>query len=369
MLMRQIAAFLLLSFVYCVASAQSNFKPAFIVKNNGDTLKGFIEQGNEGKISSKVSFKTDVNEKTVQTFTVDDITAFGFDDGNTFKKIEFNNTLENKQQANFGECLLSGYYSLYYFLKDEHGYYVVKSRQDSTYLLYDDMYTTTGSYVQAGNFKNILLFLATGCDNLKNRVQQLGFSEKEVVGFVTDVNKCVAPTETSTALYKKPKTENHIFAYAGGMYVGKGHEITGRVITSFTIPAIDRRTSINIGINYMQHSQSKDVYIPYLGNIYGNTTPETIVTNTVSIPVTIEYRFTDGKIQPYFGAGVCYIFRHQSGELNQDRKPTSFSDSGPTYVITAGIDYTPVKNLAIKAEWRQEYGSHYPTLGIAYFFK
>jgi hypothetical protein len=359
----------LLTALYFTGFSQNNFAPGFIVKNNGDSVKGYIEQGNEAKIFEKVNFKSDLTQNATQYLTATDISSFGFFGGNTFKKIAYTDPTENKQYVTFAKYLLKGYNSLYTFSRDDRTYFLIKNQQDSTYLLYDDIYTSTGSYTQTGNFRNVLLFVASGCGNLRNQITQLSYTEGEMLGLVAKINNCVAPSVANEVLYKKPKTELHVYGYAGGMYLGSNHEFTGRLIAKFTLPSVDKKTSLNVGVNFMQNYKTQYVYIAYEGNYLGTKTKQTVTNNIVSIPFTLQYYFTTGKVRAYFDAGFCYIFRNESGVLDEFRNPTTTNDNGPTYVIGAGIDYFVSNNLFIKADWRQEYMLHYPTIGISYFFK
>lgn len=350
------------------ASAQDTFKPGYIVKNSSDTVKGFIEEGDESKISGIVTFKKNLSETAAQSFTVADIKAFGFEGGNTFRKIAYTDP-DNKPTENFAKSLLKGYYNLYDFLKQDRRFYIIKNQQDSSYLLYDDYFTSSGSYVQYGNYRNVLVFICgSGCEKLKDRATQASFNDGALIDFVKQVNACVAPSSQSEVLYIKPKMETRFFVYAGGMTFGKKHELTGRVNARFTLPSVDRKTSLNLGVNYMQHFEDKDIYIPYAGNYNGAKTNEKVTTNYVSINATFNYYLTNGKVRPYFDGGFGYSIRNQSGELNFERQPTTHNDKGLTYVAAIGVDVNITPSLFIKAEWRQETVAHLPTVGIAYFF-
>jgi hypothetical protein len=77
--MRSSVLLMLALVMSCTAFSQGTFKPAYIVKNSGDTVRGYIEEGNENKISATVSFKKNIVETSAQSFTVADLIAFGFD--------------------------------------------------------------------------------------------------------------------------------------------------------------------------------------------------------------------------------------------------------------------------------------------------
>ncbi len=68
---------LLLALFYSTFTfAQSNYKPGYIVKLNGDTVKGDVDYKGWDKNPGSVNFKDDANE-AVKTYTTADINAFG----------------------------------------------------------------------------------------------------------------------------------------------------------------------------------------------------------------------------------------------------------------------------------------------------
>jgi len=236
--------------------------------------------------------------------------------------------------------------------------------------MYDDIYTVpSGIVLQTGNFKNVLAFAAGSCDKLRNRVQEIGYNETDVLAFLRDINACVSPATGNDVLYKKPETEIHVYAYVGGIDVGAGYEVTGRLIAKFTLPSTDKRTALNIGVNFMRNYKTKTYHYFYSGLSSVITAKSNVANNMISVPITIEYDFATGKIRPYFDGGICFNRNNQSGQLDQYLNPLPTSTSnGFSFVAALGVDYMASTNLLIKAEWREEYLLHYPTIGVAYTF-
>ncbi len=56
--------------------AQSNYQPGYVLKNNGDTLKGFVNYPESGYFPVSVDFKVSKTDKAVQQYTPNDIKAF-----------------------------------------------------------------------------------------------------------------------------------------------------------------------------------------------------------------------------------------------------------------------------------------------------
>ena len=68
-----------------LTNAQSNYKPGYVVKLNGDTVKGFIDYKEWDKNPKNISFKS-LNESNSENFTVGGITAFGISNAEYFKR-------------------------------------------------------------------------------------------------------------------------------------------------------------------------------------------------------------------------------------------------------------------------------------------
>jgi hypothetical protein len=350
---------------------QNSFKQAFIVKNTGDTVKGYIEEGYENKISETVTFKKDMSQRDAQYLTVADVVAFGFDGGNTFKKVTYTDPADGQKAASFAKFLVSGYYKLYDFLKNDKRFFIIVTPQDSTYLLYEDEYSSTGAITLSGNYKNVLMFVASGCEKFRKRAEDVNYSEGEVLDFINKVNNCVSPSTQNEVLYKKPKGETHVFVYAGGFYIGSDYDVTGRIMAKFTLPSVDKRLALNVGVNFMAQHKNEKFYYSYSGAVSSTDYKTALVsTQFVSVPLAIQYYLATGKLRPYVEAGLSFLSSKISGELSSNLSTVlpETDYTGISLVGAVGVDYVLQKHLIIKAEWRYEYVLHYPTLGVAFSF-
>jgi hypothetical protein len=236
--------------------------------------------------------------------------------------------------------------------------------------MYDDIFTYSGTVTLTGNFKNILAFISSNCGHLRSRAEQVNYNEADVLGFTKEINDCVSPSSVNEVLYKKAKTETHVYAYAGGMYIGTKNEFAARLMAKFTFPTLDKRIAFNVGINFMNLNENKDFYYTDLGIIspYDKKT-SSVTTQMVSVPLTIQFYFVNGKLKPYFEGGVCYLIARISGDLGYDLYPLDTRTvNGFNPVGAIGIDFNVGGNLAIKAELRYDYVWHLPTIGIMYTF-
>jgi opacity protein-like surface antigen len=367
--MRLPLAPLLVMMLPMLSFAQNSFKPGYVVTNNADTVKGYIEEGNENAISEKFVFKKDPTDKTTQKYTPADAAGFGFYGGNRFIRVTIDNPVEKQPNTVFAKALLKGYNQLFTYVKTDRRYFIIKTQEDSTYLLYDDFYTYSGSDIQRGNFKNVLMLISKNCEKLKIQLERLNYSEADILSFIKQANNCIAPGSNSEDLYVRPKGEMHFTAYAGGIYLGEQTMFNAKLQARYTLPSVDKKNSLNVGLHFLNMHKNKNFYYSYGGATNDRAVPSMVTTQMVSVPVTLQHYFTNGHFRPYLEAGFCYVLAKTSGELNSSLKVIEPWTEN-TFDITgaAGIDYRITPNIGLKAEWRYEYTMLLPSVGVTVTF-
>jgi len=345
--------------------AQSDFKPGFIVKTSGDTIRGHIEQIEAKRLNDRISFAANPSPAT-STFTTADIKSFGYDGENSFQKIIYINPFDSTKYERFAKTLSLGYYSLYTFWIKDEKYFIIKTPDNNYRLLADDERNSNGFLTQKGNFKNELLFISQSCEELREELERINYTEVNLIAYVTKLNKCVAPESNNSIVYKKEKSKLNIYAYAGGIALSKGNEYTGSIMGKLSVPAVDKNVSLNFGINYsIQHKSSIEDF-----GTYPYHAKQNLERSIISVPLTVQYYFTNGFIKPYVDAGLSFDHLTINGALKDARGHTSGERKfGLGFIAAIGIDGNITKNLFIRAEYRYELFLHHPTIGIAYTFK
>lgn len=367
--MRLPLAPLLVMMLPMLSFAQNSFKPGYVVTNNADTVKGYIEEGNENAISEKFVFKKDPTDKTTQKYTPADAAGFGFYGGNRFIRVTIDNPVEKQPNTVFAKALLKGYNQLFTYVKTDRRYFIIKTQQDSTYLLYDDFYTYSGSDIQSGNFKNVLMLISKNCDKLKIQLERLNYSESEILSFTKQANNCVAPGSKSEELYVKPQGQVHFTAYAGGIYLGEQTMFSAKLQARYTLPSVDKKNSLNAGLHFLNMHKTQNYHNSYGGVTGGRSVDATVTTQMVSVPVTLQHYFTTGHFRPYLEAGFCYVMAKISGELNPNLTLMNpYNQNTFDIAAAAGVDYNITPNIGLKAEWRYEYTLLLPSIGVTVTF-
>jgi len=87
----------------------------------------------------------------------------------------------------------------------------------------------------------------------------------------------------------------------------------------------------------------------------------------LSVPATVQYSFSSGRIQPYLGFGFSVgVLKETASDFSGQRVNTNFKFSG---VFELGIEAKLINQLFIKAAWRYESFLQCPVIGIAYKLK
>lgn len=110
-----LALFLLISCLL-TAQAQTKYKPGYIITNNGDTIRGFIDYRTDQTNSKVCHFKNELADKE-KSFNPGDIAGYRFTEAGkyyTTKIISLNGT----QRTVFLEYLLQGIMNLYFYSDD-----------------------------------------------------------------------------------------------------------------------------------------------------------------------------------------------------------------------------------------------------------
>jgi outer membrane protein W len=334
--------------------AQQTFEPGYILKHNRDTVKGYIEITMEYELTLSVRFKTDA-QSTVKDFGPSELAGFGIGKA-IYENIEFQNALNKTHVSAFVKKLVTGEYDLFSYVTADRKFYLI--RKDTTqFFVYDRVTSASGEVYQEGNYLNILLFISVSCNKISGIYDRVSFNDKDMTAFVLKVDNCLSSGK-ATSFYEKPKMQMQPFIFVGGFPVSGKNQFTASFTLRFITPRIDKKSSINIGLFYsntvLETAERADNY-----ELYTLTTHNQVY----SIPVTFQYNFTTGIVQPYFYAGISGAYSTQTANSFTTGIPSSDNQFGAAFVFGIGIEARVVSRLYIKADWRYEVLMQYPAIG------
>jgi hypothetical protein len=348
--------------IFCMSrfalSAQPNISPGYIIGLNHDTLRGYVEIHLESEFTTLVKFKNDQRSPT-KAYTPKDLLEFGLEN-DIYKSLRFVNAAEDSiVETAFVKQLVKGEYNLFAYLKPDRNFYLLQ-KDTIIYFLYDRISRNSGEIIQEWNYFNYLNLIAVPCEKLSNLVSRVGFNDKDMAAFILKVDNCDSP-QNAKNFYQKPKTLVQPTIFAGGLPAPSAGQFSASFILHITLPRIDKKNSINIGINYSylttQSSERSDYYYPY--TLYTHS-------QIFSIPVTFQYNFTNSLIQPYFYAGMSGACTRQTNNSLNFNIPTTKTGFGLSLVAGIGIQARVSPHLFIRADWRYEVMFQHPAIGVAY---
>ena len=358
--MKFVKCVVILCFLYSYLPAQQIFDSGYIIRLNRDTVKGFIKADLESDLISVVKFKNDEGSE-LKEFGPADVLGFGIGK-DIYKSMRFLNTAEDSViETAFVKQLVKGEYNLYAYRKTDRFFYLVQ-KDTILYFLYDEVSRSTGEIIQKGNFYNYLNLIAVPCEKLTNLVGRVGYNDKDMASFISKVDNCETPG-IATNYFQKPKTLVQPMIFAGGLPAAEMNQFTASFILHITLPRIDKKTSVNIGINYSSLTKKTEERSDYYF-LYDLLTHYQIF----SVPVTFQYNFTTSRVQPYFYAGISPAYTSRSTNTRNYNIPASDHVFELDVVAGLGVQVRTISQLFILADWRYEVVLQYPAIGIAYQF-
>jgi len=238
-----------------VALAQANYQEGYIVKNNGDTIKGYINYQEWAYSPQKVEFKTNRTDNQPQDCNPGNIKGFGVKGAETyasfvglismnkniFPDVPSNLDTTRKQGAIFLKQLDSGDRLTLYYNSEIHKnrFFIAEKGQPPVELKYYEYYDQSNTEVVFRNlYRGQLLLYAykfsSGDQNLKNKIEQAKFEQPDLEEIVDEINGTGILKEGSTSTHKAEKSPTRLFGGVGLNSISTTYYYSGLVTTTTT---------------------------------------------------------------------------------------------------------------------------------------
>jgi len=185
--------------------AQSDFRPGYIIYNNGDTLTGLIDykgnQANARKCVFKLS-KDDQEEK----FTPEDIKAYRFIDSKYYvsKKILTEDSIETQL---FLEYLIDGIVDIYYYLSPSGDNYFIDPGNNQLILLKDnEEKVVVDEKIYASDvkrYKGVLKYIFSKSLKVSREVDDIALDHKSLIRIAKEYHEAVCTDKECIVFEKK----------------------------------------------------------------------------------------------------------------------------------------------------------------------
>ena len=389
MMITRNAAFFLTLFVIIsgAAVAQSNYKRAFITKNNGDTLSGFVNYREWYRNPDEFSFRSSIDDKTTETFTVKNVSLVEIAGLATYQRfvvtvstndVEFDRLTGSSAQPRredtvFLQLLTKGkHVSLYAFRDDiKQRFYILEPEKSTPLELSYRVALMDGSVNKFRTFRQQLLQLAekSGVSEaaVRSQIDKSEYIQEDIVKVIHSIN---GGTNEAPALPTSRGKWNKLYLGAGVNYSTVSY--SGRnVINSDGVDNNDTRlykdrrsgslrplfvvgTDLNlkkevqtlyVRLEVAAAAMSSEVHSVYKFNMYSveelsNTYTLSAVIFSFQPQVTVNWLNTGG-VKCYLGAGPSlHYLLAMKNELYQKT-----NQQGPPYSDKQEDDFLPLKDL------------------------
>jgi hypothetical protein len=367
---------ILLVAAHSQANAQSEYREGYVIKQEGDTIWGFVNLAKK----SVCHYKLQKSDRNHMAYQPGEIIGFGLSEGRYYEsRVVKENPKSEKETTVFMECLVRGKASIYTY----KGRYFIEKADTARYELTiskDEVISDEGSnkYFVNKQYIGILNYLFRDCPGINQDIQSAKLSPKDLTLLFTKYNQCtnepykqyqehVPWMITRYSFYGGIITSSMKFTADGEKLFGSPFQSTSGIVGAtafFSWPRSIDRLSMSLGLMYFSTNfQIADIYEYRQGTAYSEGV---IRTNELKLPWGLHYTFSKKKLAPMIGAGIAasYMLSNStefSWEYENDGEvETRYFDLfqpdkiNTNYWVSAGATYKLKKNLEAMIELRYD---------------
>ncbi|MDR0874462.1 MAG: hypothetical protein LBN27_13530 [Prevotellaceae bacterium] len=329
------------------AFAQSNYKEGYVITNNNDTLRGWIDYRTDKMNAQICNFKRNIEDKEPTAYKPGDIIGFRFSQEGKFYVTRSIEIEKRQPQTVFLEYLVQGLMNLYFYTdENDLSYYIFEDR-DTGKMTYTtkkpDEITTTenGQYNKPDNrYRSILAYTFKDYESIKKEAQKLDFKHSSMIDLAKDYHKLVCTTDEECIEFetKEDKKKTKVrFLVSGGMeYQSTKNEHLDIKFDPYFAPFI--KAGIDFSVPRWQKSLSlvfnlyltktelrykgdpeKDIYVsetPRTGNYYNCLFMDyTLNAYQIGTELYLKYTYPKGKFRPNCQMGINIYGRNFNEKL------------------------------------------------------
>lgn len=354
------------------AQAQSDFRPGFVVLNNGDSVSGYVEYSGRDIQEKECRFRRE-KQGTTTRYSPVELVGYGFESGRQY--VTRTIPIEGVNRSVFLQRLQSGRANLYLY---DDKFYLEK---DSLFQLpvpeKREVNTDHGMYmVQDNKYVGLLSMTFADCKvELKNPAYEIRWLSKAVQAY----NRCTG-SGTVTDRTSSPWTKVNWQLFGGVKYVGSDSDnnlfsffpLAGASL-ELSSPIVNDKLFLSVELMYFKfYSQRTEEYV---NPLYTMRIDYTYHSSTVSVPIGIRYNLMPEAQTVYFKGGVLLnhtfnpsgsttIEREQAGVVTTSyEEVTTESFQGTGFWVGAGYLKSFRAKLNVFLEVRAEFSGNINLLG------
>lgn len=284
-----------------IVSAQTDYRPGYIILNSGDTIHGQIDYRGDLLMGNRCRFKSADN--TVQEYSPTDIMAYRFIDSKYFVSKEVDS------KTVFLEYLINGKVNIYYLrdAQDGDSYFIEKDGSSLTRLPYDEGETFVGNkraFYKTTKHIGLLNYYMGDAPELQTKIYEFGEPThqnliklaEEYHNIVCDGDRCIIYEKKEPAIKVNFELVSGIINFENIVDLEDRNYWQNGLLAHFWLPRSNEKMYFKTGLLYsrpVQHNAYKThIKIPLH---FGYMAPSTYrVRPSASI----------GILSPSYSAGV-----------------------------------------------------------------
>lgn len=189
---------------------QGNFKKAYIVKNNNDTIHGVVDYTNPEDISLNCFFRKDSTSQILD-YNPSDLKSFCFDKGKKFisKEVKYHDDTTNL----FLEYLLKGIVNLYYCKVNGEDVFYIEKDSILMQLSNDEEKIEINNKVYLRNihkYIGMLKMLLSDVESFSDKIDNTDFDFMSLIKLLKQYHNQVCSNESCIVYYKKESKLNDV---------------------------------------------------------------------------------------------------------------------------------------------------------------
>lgn len=318
--MRSVFFFGLLTISLFNISAQSDFRPGYIITNSLDTIHGLVDYRGEMRNMKVCTFKESI-EGVAKEFLPGDISGYRYNDTGKFfvtKKIdteEFSDTV-------FVEFLLNGISNLYYYKNLNYSAYFIDSENSELLELRskETKIKKNGSTfaAQDNKYLGVLGYALADCPEIRKDVHKTTLSHKSLIKITRKYHdyKC---SDEACVIYEKeiPVLRVELKPTIGYAISGidfkseelrqvdfrKSSSAVAGLALNFIVPRWNEKLTFLVSLTF-----NKDYYYgTYFNQTSGNSSNSYYHINNSNLnsSISIKYTYPKYKFRPELFVGIC----------------------------------------------------------------
>jgi hypothetical protein len=286
-----------------------HFEKGFVVRENGDTLRGFLYRDEDVVLSRAVQFTSDstLQAQPSAFFPADAMCFFFAKDSVMFELVDYSfkrDTVEVKEKR-FAKRLVQGYASLYRLAlppgeqkavadNNNTAVYVLRLNNEDNVL--GETEKTNGSdYVLVKKYIGTLKYLFKDCPAIQGKLNDLRFNDDAMVSIVKKYCSCVRPDGSLLVVPHKSILQFHHEPEAGFSffkYNTWAQIYSVGYVLETVFPDMSDKLSLLVGVKYNRLVQKGSTSI-----------------NGFEIPIFLGFNFDNEKVGPFinYGANLHYF--------------------------------------------------------------